>query len=168
MLEAGGVEPLTDNIRKADEDNPQGYYEFERVKQIEHDKAWLEQARGKAVKMISALLKHLPPQYQYKVIFMQRDVAEVLASQKEMLIRRGEPADKVDDEKMAAIFRRHLAQVQAWLDKQPNVAVLYVDYGQAVQGPLVQAKRVTDFLGGSLDVPAMATAVDSRLYRQRG
>jgi predicted ATPase len=167
MLEAGGVEPLTDNIRKADEDNPQGYYEFERVKQIEHDKAWLEQARGKAVKMISALLKHLPSQYQYKVIFMQRDVVEVLASQKEMLIRRGEPADKVDDEKMAAIFRRHLAQVQAWLDKQPNVAVLYVDYGQTVEGPLVQAQRVTDFLGGSLNVPAMATAVDSRLYRQR-
>jgi hypothetical protein len=90
-----------------------------------------------------------------------------LASQKEMLIRRGEPADKVDDEKMAAIFRRHLAQVQAWLDKQPNVAVLYVDYGQTVEGPLVQAQRVTDFLGGSLNVPAMATAVDSRLYRQR-
>ncbi len=167
MLEAGGVEPLTDNIRKADEDNPRGYYEFERVKQIEHDKAWLENAYGKAVKMISALLKHLPSQYHYKVIFMQRDVAEVLASQKQMLIRRGEPANKADDQKMAAIFRRHLAQVQAWLDKQPNVAVLYVDYGHTVREPLAQAQKIADFLGASLDVTAMAAAVDSALYRQR-
>ncbi len=167
MLEAGGVEPLTDQIRKADEDNPGGYYEFERVKQIEHDKTWLEQARGRAVKMISALLRHLPPEYKYKVIFMQRDIAEVLASQEKMLIRRGEPADKVDDQKMAAIFRRHLAQVKAWLDKQPNLEVLYLDYGQTVQKPLAQAQTVTDFLGGSLDASAMAAAVDSSLYRQR-
>ncbi len=167
MLEAGGVEPLTDHIRKADEDNPGGYYEFERVKQIEHDTTWLEEARGKAVKMISALVRHLPPRFRYKVIFMQRDIAEVLASQEKMLMRRGEPADKVDDEKMAAIFRRHLAQVEAWLDKQPNLDVLYLDYGQTVQEPLLQARRVADFLGGSLDVPAMTAAVDSSLYRQR-
>lgn len=167
MLDAGGMRPLTDNVRKADEDNPGGYYEFERVKQIEHDRTWLKGAGGKAVKMISALLKHLPPEYEYKVIFMRRDIAEVLASQKTMLIRRGEPADKVDDEKMAAIFRRHLAQVQAWLDSQSNLDVLYLSYGQTVQEPLVQAQRVADFLGVSLDVLAMAAAVDSRLYRQR-
>jgi hypothetical protein len=57
MLAAGGLEPLTDNIRAADEDNPKGYYEFERVKQIEKDRDWLEDARGRVVKLISALLK---------------------------------------------------------------------------------------------------------------
>ncbi|HFD38992.1 MAG TPA: sulfotransferase family protein, partial [Anaerolineae bacterium] len=79
MLEAGGLPVLTDQIRAADEDNPKGYYEFERVKQIEHDQEWLPDAQGKAVKMIAALLKHLPPDYEYKIVFMQRDMQEVLA-----------------------------------------------------------------------------------------
>src|SRR5215468_11569905 len=107
MLAAGGIEPLTDNIRTADEDNPKGYFELERVKQIESDKAWLEDARSRVVKLISALLKHLPPSYQYKVIFMRRAMSEILASQRKMLMRRGEPADKVPDEKMAAMFNKH-------------------------------------------------------------
>lgn len=82
MLEAGGMDVLTDGIRGADEDNPRGYYEFERVKQIEHDKGWLSDARGKAVKMVAALLKYLPPEYQYQVVFVRRNMDEVLASQR--------------------------------------------------------------------------------------
>ena len=91
MLEAGGMAVLTDHVRTADEDNPRGYYEFERVKQIEHDQAWLPEAHGKVVKMIAALLKHLPPGYRYKIIFLQRHLEEVLASQRRMLVRRGSP-----------------------------------------------------------------------------
>src|SRR5258705_7795512 len=120
MLTAGGLELLTDNIRAADEDNPKGYFEFERVKQIENDKAWLVDARGRVVKLISALLKHLPPSYNYKVIFMRRSMPEILASQRQMLIRRGEPADDVADDKMAAMFEKHVAQVEAWPAGQPN------------------------------------------------
>jgi len=97
MLEAGGMAVLTDNIRTADQDNPRGYYEFERVKQIEHDTAWLPEAQGKAVKMIAGLLKHLPADYVYKIIFMQRDMDEVLASQRQMLVRRGKPTDCASD-----------------------------------------------------------------------
>ena len=108
MLEAGGMQVLTDHIRTADEDNPKGYYEFERVKQIEHDQAWLPDAQGKVVKMISALLKHLPSSYTYKVIFMRRNIDEILASQKQMLIRRGEPTDVVSDEKLTELFDRHI------------------------------------------------------------
>ena len=115
MLEAGGMEILTDEIRTADEDNPKGYYEFERVKQIEHDQAWLEDAKGKAVKMIVALLKHLPSGYFYKIIFMERKIEEVLASQREMLVRRGEPTDRISDEKMAALFHKHVEQVRSWI-----------------------------------------------------
>ncbi|MGD9317189.1 MAG: sulfotransferase family protein [Anaerolineae bacterium] len=168
MLEAGGLPVLTDHIRTADEDNPKGYYEFERVKQIEEDRDWLPDAQGKAVKMIAALLKHLPADYAYKVIFMRRSIEEVLASQRQMLIRRGEPIDAVSDERMAELFRRHVVGVQAWLAEQPNVDTLYVDYGGILNAPSERAKRVNEFLDGGLDVTKMAGVVDPSLYRQRG
>ena len=167
MLAAGGLEPLTDNIRTADEDNPKGYFEFERVKQIEHDKAWLEDARSRVVKLISALLKHLPPSYQYKVIFMRRAMSEILASQRQMLVRRGEPADKVPDDKMAAMFNKHVAQVEAWLAEQPNIDVLYVNYNEVLNDPRRHSEQINTFLGGSLAVADMIEVVDRALYRQQ-
>src|ERR1700742_3020455 len=115
MLAAGGVPVMTDEIRTADEDNPKGYFELEKVKELAKDHAWLEGAKGKSVKIISALLKHLPAQYTYNVIFIRRRIEEVLASQKQMLIRRGEPTDTVSDQKMADIFQRHVKDVESWL-----------------------------------------------------
>ena len=167
MLAAGGLEPLTDNIRTADEDNPKGYFEFERVKQIEHDKAWLEDACSRVVKLISALLKYLPPSYQYKVIFMKRSMPEILASQRQMLMRRGEQADKVPDENMAAMFNKHVAQVEAWLAEQPNIDVLYVNYNEVLKDPRSHAEQIDRFLGGSLAVADMIEVVDRALYRQQ-
>ena len=167
MLAAGGIEPLTDNLRIADEDNPKGYFEFQRVKQIEHDKTWLDGARGRAVKLISALLKHLPADYNYKVIFMRRAMPEILASQRQMLIRRGEPADSVPDDKMAAMFDKHVAQVESWLASQPNIETLYVSYNEVMKDPRPHAVQISEFLGGSLDVDAMTAVADQTLYRQK-
>ena len=166
-LDAGGMQVLTDNLRTADEDNPRGYYEFERVKQIEDDTSWLPEAQGKVVKMIAALLKHLPPGYVYRVIFMEREMDEVLSSQRQMLIRRGEPTDRIADEQMADLFRRHVQQVRGWLQQQPDLDVIYVNYREVLAHPLKQARRVKDFLGLTLDLEAMAAAVDPSLYRQR-
>jgi len=167
MLEAGGMSVLTDGIRTADEDNPKGYYEFERVKQIEQDAEWLEDARGKAVKMIAALLKHLPPDYDYEIIFMRRDIREVLASQRRMLVHRGEAPNTVSDAQMAELFKRHLTRVESWLADQPNMSVLFIDHGRVLADPKEQARRVSDFLTHPLDVQAMAAVVDRTLYRQR-
>jgi len=167
MLEAGGMEILTDGARTADEDNPKGYYEFERVKQIEHDHAWLEEAKGKAVKMISALLKHLPQGYAYKIVFMLREMGEILASQKQMLIRRGEPTDRASDERMAELSESHLNQVKAWLEDQPHMDVLYVSYNEILKTPQEHAERINRFLDGRLNVDRMVQAVDPTLYRQR-
>ncbi len=167
MLDAGGLPPLTDHIRSADEDNPQGYYEFERVKKLKEDRAWLPDAKGRAVKVISALLMYLPAGYDYRVIFMRRNMSEILASQRQMLIRRGEPAGATNDPDMAALFDKHLRQVEGWLAGQPNMRVLYVSYNDLLGDPLAGAQRVNTFLGGGLDVNAMAGAVDPNLHRQR-
>lgn len=167
MLQAGGMIVLTDNIRQADGDNPKGYYEFERVKEIEHDKTWLPLAEGKVVKMISALLQYLPDNHEYKVIFMQRRMEEILASQRKMLIRRGEDPDAVSDDKIAKVSRKHLQKIEIWLSEQVHIDVLYVQYNDVLADPRAQATRVSRFLDDCVDPERMAQAVDKQLYRQR-
>lgn len=166
MLEAGGLPILTDGRRTADPDNPKGYYEFERVKQLERDQSWLPSAAGKVVKVVSPLLRYLPADHAYEIVFMQRDLAEVLASQRHMLERRGRPAP-TDDEAMAATFRRHLVDVEAWLAQQPNMRVLYVGYTAVLEQPAVEIQRLTAFLGGGLDAAGMEGVIDHALHRQR-
>jgi len=167
MLEAGGMEVLTDKIRKADDDNPKGYYEFEKVKQIENDADWLKDAGGKVVKMISALLKHLPDEHNYKVIFMRRKIEEILASQKQMLKRRGKPTDEVSDEKMAKLYSEHLKQIEMWLISQTNFDILYISYNDILKEAVSNVRKINTFLDNSLDTDKMVLVVDKRLYRQR-
>ena len=168
MLEAGGLPPLIDNIRTADDDNPKGYYEFERVKAMDKgDTAWLADAQGKVVKVISALLKYLPAEYQYRIIFIRRNMPEILASQHKMLVRRGEDPDKIDDKEMAELFAKHVSQVEAWLSQQSNMSVLYVHYSEILSDPVPQISQINQFLGGQLDTDQMTAVVDPALYRNR-
>ena len=167
MLEAAGLPILTDEIRTADADNPKGYYEFERVKKLREDKAWLAEAVGKVVKVISFLLLEMPEGYRYKVIFLRRAVAEVLKSQRQMLIRRGEDPDSTSDDRMTELYEKHLKQAFAWIEKQPHVDVLYVNHRDAIEQPRDVARAVNAFLGGGFDEDAMAAIVDPSLHRQR-
>ncbi len=169
MLETGGLEILTDNIRTADQDNPKGYYEFEVVKKLAKDenKEWLNGAKDKVVKVISQLLKDLPQEHNYRVIFMNRKMEEILFSQKQMLIRRGVTTDSISDEELAKLFQKHLGQVESWLEKQPNFDVLYISYNEVLKDPEEFVDRVNKFLGGHLDVDSMKSVVDKSLHRQR-
>jgi hypothetical protein len=168
MLEAGGLPPLTDNLRTANDDNPKGYYEFERVKKMpDGDISWVEDAQGKAVKVISALLEHLPPAYIYRVLFMQRKIDEILASQKQMLIRSGKPTDQVSDEQLSEMFNKHLAKVSVWLEAQTNFSVIYLDYNAMLADPTKYALQVNQFLDNSLNPQEMVEVVDPNLYHQR-
>jgi hypothetical protein len=167
MLMAGGMGIVTDAIRKADEDNPRGYLEWERVKKLKEDISWLNECPGKAVKVISMLLFDLPSNYNYKIIFMQREIEEVLASQRIMLERRGETKDGVSDEHMAEKFEKHLKQVEDWIAHQSNIEVLYVKYNEVIADPLRSSKVVNNFLGEDLNTRTMAEAIEETLYRQR-
>lgn len=166
MLAAGGLPVLADDVRRADDDNPNGYYELEKVKALRRDASWLPEACGRVVKVISALLEHLPPTHAYRVIFMRRRMSEILASQHDMLARRGE-ATATDDARMAAAFARHLAWVEAWLTHQAHMRVLFIEYGDVLANPVGQAVRINEFLGGELSMPAIMGAVDRALHRQR-
>jgi hypothetical protein len=167
MLEAGGVPIVTDNTRRADEDNPKGYYEDERVKKLKDDNLWLEESKGKAIKIVSVLLYDLPRTAEYKIIFMQRDVDEILSSQKKMLQRRKEDTDSIDDTIMAKKFQKHLREIRDWLGEQSNIECLYVNYRDAILDPLNISKRVATFLDKDLDASALAQGVDHKLYRNK-
>jgi len=168
MLAAGGVDPITDGLRTPDDDNPEGYLEYQPVKDLENatDKAWLHDARGRAVKIIAFLLEHLPETHNYKVVFMNRKLDEVLVSQSAMLDRRGE-ADETDDARMRQLYINHLARTRTLLAHRSHFEVHHVRYPEVIEDPRSNARDVSRFLGGGLDVDAMAAVVNPELYRNR-
>jgi hypothetical protein len=168
MLEAGGLSLATDGIRTADEDNPKGYYELERVKDLakEDDKSWLAENRGRVVKIITYLLRDLPPTNNYKVVLMRRDLEEVVASQNKMLDRRGE-SQHTEDERMKKLFEDDLWKANYLLKRAKHLEALEVNYRAVVQDPLAEAQRISAFLGRELDLESMASVVDPELYRNR-
>jgi hypothetical protein len=168
MLESAGLEILTDNMRKADESNPRGYYEFERVKGMKAgDFEWLSLAQGKVVKVISALLEYLPQHYHYKVIFMHREMKEILDSQKKMLERDGKPDKNSSDQILAHLYDEHLKTIEDWLDAQPHLEALHISYNEIIRDPGININRIGHFLGGKMDLVKMQQVVDLGLYRER-
>jgi hypothetical protein len=167
ILDQGGLVTVQDNIRQADIDNPNGYYEYERVKKIKEDATWLPDTQGKAFKMVSMLLFHLPADYSYKLIFMRRDIHEMLASQNKMLRRLQKPGPPVSDDEIAMLFAKHLQTFEAWVPQQKNIEIIYVWYNDLMRQPPVEVKRIQQFLGRPLDVDKMAAVVEPALYRNR-
>jgi hypothetical protein len=167
MLQAGGMTLLTDEKRAADQNNPRGYFEYEAVKRSGTDVSWLGQAGGRAVKVIHLLLRHLPLERQYRVIFMLRDVQEVIASQRAMLKASGQSGARITDGQLAGVFEQQLGEVRQWLAERPNFRVLCVNYCEVLRDPSAVAQTIALFLGGRLDVSAMEGVVDRTLYRQR-
>jgi hypothetical protein len=167
MLAEAGLPVLTDKIRRADDDNPNGYFELEVVRKLkEGNFEWLEEANGKVVKVISALLEHLPQQFSYKIIFMERDPKEVLASQKKMLDHRGE-VSRVSDEEIEQQFQQHLSALKPWLIRQPNMDVLYVNYNALISKPEPFCERIEEFLESPLNQKRMLSVPTEKLYRNR-
>ncbi|MBD3167017.1 sulfotransferase family protein [bacterium] len=168
MLEAGGLEIITDHVRAADEDNPKGYYEFETVKTIQDDTSWLPDTRGKVFKMVSMLLPHLPADESYKIVFMRRDIDEILRSERKMLERLGKPTDIVDDGQMKRLFEKHLKDIRRSLEEWDHVQWVEVWYNEILRGDVEPSlERVNRLFGGGLNVKHMADVVDPSLYRQK-
>jgi len=167
MLAAGGMPILSDGERKADDDNPRGYYEWERIKLMPQQPGCIEEAEGKALKVISQLLFALPAGREYRIIFMQRPLAEVVASQAEMIRRRGTSGPALTPAALIAGLGAHLNQVNAWLRDKANLSVHRVEHHDVLRKPLRISESIQQFLGCSLDVAAMSRQIDTSLYRQR-
>ncbi len=168
MLDAAALPIMTDNERAADEDNPKGYFEYARVKDLkdEADKSWVREARGQVLKVISHLLETLPDENFYRVILVRRDFAEIIASQNKMLERRGEE-NQVADSTVKEAYIRHLVDIRYMVRRRPNFEMIEVQFMQAMEAPRIFATDVNKFLGGNLDVESMMAVVDLELYRNR-
>ena len=166
MLAAAGYPCLIDSVRRADADNPRGYFEYEKVKRLRRDCSWLPEAKGKAVKIITQLIPFLPPRFNYRIIFMERDISEVLASQRRMLQRQGKSGGNLADAQLHQIFERQVLEVKQML-VQRDIPTLDVAYSDALQHAMKVAEKIQAFLSESLDVGAMAAVIDPNLYRQR-
>lgn len=169
MLDHGNMPLLIDNIRKPDVDNPKGYYEFERVKELEHDNKWLEMARGKAVKIVSPLLQHLimDKTYRYKIIFMLRNLDEIIVSQKNMADRLHPSEDRIRDNILKQNYIRHIEEVRHWLEQNENMDFMYLNYKDVICNPIPTSEDINVFLGLNLNTLEMSMAVDNSLYRQQ-
>ena len=167
MLAAGGMAVLSDGERQADTDNPRGYYEWERIKLLPREPGCIAEAEGKVVKVISQLLFALPLARDYKVIFMVRPLAEVVASQAEMIQRRGTTGPALPDAAMIAGLQAHLNQVRAWVKNKPNLTVCDIEYHALLREPRATAEAVQSYLERRLDTEAMAGQVDLSLFRNR-
>ncbi|MGA1842758.1 MAG: sulfotransferase domain-containing protein [bacterium] len=171
MLEAGGVEIVTDGKRTADDDNPKGYYELEKVKTLDKglNNSWLREFRGRAIKIISYFLESLPDNNKYKVIFIDRNIEEVMASQNKMLANRNKPVpeDEAAEKLMIRNFEKHLRKIKNTVLKRPWFDVLYINHNDILKGPQEEARKINSFLGGKLNEEKMACVVDPDLYRNR-
>lgn len=169
MLETAGFAVMQDGVRTADEDNPKGYYEFERVKKLtEGDSAWLPEAVGKVVKVISRLLIELPPGHKYKVIWMRRNIDEIIQSQKKMLVRRGTYDASVQDDEIRRMLLRHVEKTLSTIrERSGYIDLLFANYNKLLTGSRDEVENVARFLGGDVSVDAMMRVVDQSLYRNR-
>ena len=169
MLEAAGIPVMTDAVRAPDVNNPRGYYELERVKRLhkDTDKSWLAEGEGKALKIVSFLLPHLPEVYKYQVIFMQRSLREICASQDRMLDELGEARGNVAEDHLLQHYEAHLTDVRSLLSSRTCFATLPVNHADVLSQPLEAAARIGGFLGRTLDTKRMAGVVEARLYRNR-
>lgn len=170
MLAAGGFPVLTDGVRQPDEDNPRGYFEYEPVKRIRESVDWFSEAHGKAVKIVAPLLAELPPGLACRIVFIERDLDETVASQARMLARRvaaienSAPRLEYLKEEYAALIRR----VKAFLGRRPGTRILYLEYACVLSDPLAAAGAINGFLEAGLDTAAMAAQVEKRISSGRG
>jgi hypothetical protein len=167
MLSAGGMPVFTDERRAADTNNPRGYYEVESVKSLARNSDVIAQTEGKVVKVVSSLLKYLPKDFNYQIIFMRRALEEVIASQDRMLERLGQPIPQSSKEAATKAFQQHLNQVQNWIGLQPNMRVLYVHHRTLLDNPAQEASNISEFLAYPLDLQRMSQCVERSLHREK-
>ncbi len=166
MLQAGGLDLLADDLRAADEDNPKGYFEDDRVKRLHKDSSWIQEAQGKVIKVISLQLFHLPAQYQYRVVFMERKLEEIIKSQNEMLNRRNQKA-AADDQTTLSLYEKHLVKVRSWLEKQNNFSFCRISFNRMLADSRQEISHLVDFLDQQLAQDRMIRVVEPALYRKK-
>ena len=165
MLQAGGISIIYDNKRPADEHNPYGYYELEKVKRLEQDNSWIEKCTGKALKILYHLLKYLPETTHYKIIFMQRNLKDVVISQDKMLESYSK-AVLSDNAKVMTLFEEERKQIISWIENKSNMDVLYIEFSDVLADQKKVVLQLSDFLGSNLELQSMQAVINPAILSQ--
>ena len=162
MLEAGGVQVMKSDHKPADIHNPKGYYELSEAQLLAQGAGFLKHCTGKAVKVYAHFLPHLPPDYNYKIIYIHRDVYEIIKSQN---IMGGNTGAAHFSTAQALENRREKAL--GWIRQTPGISLLELDYREVVNHPEIHAESIASFMESELNIHDMTMAVDKSLYRQK-
>ena len=180
ILQAAGVPPFTDNKRQADDSNPKGYYEHEKIAALlsSPDKSWIKNARGTAIKVIAPLLAGLPrtlkipdsePEpLRYRLLFMERDMEEILQSQSAMLQRLGKShVGGAQAANIGKAYRQQERYAKSWCANR-GIHAMSVSYGGLINCPDENLRHIVAFLGATSDkIAAMRGRIEPDLHRTR-
>ena len=167
ILQAGGMPVLCDDISRANEHNPRGYLEYSKTRTIVKDSSWIKDAKGMAIKVMAVHLRFIPPEHNYRVIFMRRNVDEIIFSREIMSRKSGRSIAIGVPEFNPEWYNRILNRCSEWMLSQNNIVTYYCDYNDMISNTKEGIDRLNDFLIPNLDTNAMISAVDPKLYRQR-
>lgn len=162
ILEKSSLEILTDGIRQKDNNNPEGYFELDAVKGIVKDNSFLKSAAGKVVKIVAPLPIFMDKSLSYRVIFMRREIEEILRSQ-EIMLNKDQQAER---QKFAAIYETHIQKTYQFFVSN-NIPYLDVPYKELIQNPEHELEKIIAFLEIDAVWQDLASAVNPSLYRNR-
>lgn len=165
ILQSMGIDLFTDNKRSPDQSNPRGYFEHELVKTIEYDTSWIKKVEGKAIKIVSPLLVYLPNNYNYKIIFMDRVLDEIVQSQEKMLLVNGVPNPQIEPEVIKQIFIKDLKQAWSWIRELSHSESLEISHSKLLKKPESELEKVNGFLNIKVDLENTLKVIDKKLYR---
>ncbi|MGA0901105.1 MAG: alkaline phosphatase family protein [Luteolibacter sp.] len=167
ILEAAGIPIMTDGKRQADEDNPVSYCEWEELKTLPKNPHLLDKAKGRAIKVVTALLPALPRKHRYKILYMVRPVEQIIDSQWAMLARHGK-SPRAEKDHLIATQDQYSRKVRELLSSSEQVELLEVDYPKLIADPASVLEEIAGFLGVAFQLTSdVIDCVKPQLYRQR-
>lgn len=166
MLAAGEIPVAYTDSRKADMHNPRGYFELEGGKIINSLMKGIfpmEMYKGKFIKITAYGLSYLPTECTYKIIYMERNLEEVLDSMEKM----SQIIDQNREETKQSFMKLN-EKVKKEITSKNNIAVLFVNYNEMLKDPQPNIEKICQFIGPyEYNREKMISVVDTHLYRQR-
>jgi predicted AlkP superfamily phosphohydrolase/phosphomutase/tetratricopeptide (TPR) repeat protein len=167
ILDKAGMTLFTDNSRIPDDNNPKGFFEHEAVKRLARDNTWLKETKGKVVKIIAPLLFALPEKFIYKIIFMNRNIHEVILSQQKMLTSEGRAKEGTFSISLNNSFSNILKKVENWRERSHHVEILYIEHKELIKNPVIEINKVKQFLDFEVSAQELSKIIDRNLYRSK-
>jgi hypothetical protein len=165
ILKAGGIPISFDKSRKPDVNNPKGYFELEGGKIINKLMGGvfpLKLYLGEFIKITAYGLKYLP-KGNYKIIYSERNIEEILDSMEKMTGEIDSDRSQIKDS-----FQKLNNMIKKKIISRDDAEILFLNYNEIMKNPKKNINKIGGFLKiKDLDVEEMMRVIDIGLYRNR-